>query len=114
MNLFKGFLLGMVFFGVSGCVSEPSIPTGNARYVMVDNKGGVVALPRRERDRRQAVYLMRKKCHRGFDIVREAEVETGEVQRTENKASNDNNTATGNSVIIREKKYEYHIYFECK
>nr|VFJ91784.1 MAG: hypothetical protein BECKLFY1418A_GA0070994_101818 [Candidatus Kentron sp. LFY] len=109
-------IVGMIAgsMGLVGCASAPYVPSGQARYVLVEKSGGVVALPRRESDRSHALYMIRSKCGTQYEIVREEEVEVGEIERVSNQASNGGNSSVGSSVIVREKKVEYRISYKCK
>lgn len=60
---------------------------GGARYVSVEDSGGIVAIPRNtdtwpEHYRAKADELMLKKCPQGYVIDHEEEVVTGTTQRT--------------------------------
>ena len=66
--------------GLSGCNS--------ARYVTVDNSGGIVAIPDNSNkwpsyNHRHAEELMQAKCPGGYVIDREEEVVTGTTQYTD-------------------------------
>lgn len=75
--LYGGFMLGLI--GLTGCAS--------ARYVQVDQEGGIVAIPSNSNvwpsyHRDKAEALMRQKCPNGYVIEREEEAVTGTVAHT--------------------------------
>lgn len=68
----------------------PAVLAGcsSARYVYVDKEGGVVAIPRNSNawpgyHRDRAEELIRRRCPGGYEIVKEEEVVTGQVVRTD-------------------------------
>ena len=77
--------LVLVVVVLSGCSSS-----GSARYVVRDMTGGVVAIPYdSEKNRAKAHDLMLAHCPKGYEIIRQEEVVTGQVtsDTTRNDAS---------------------------
>lgn len=84
-RVLTGAVLILLSWLLAGCAS--------ARFIQVDQGGGVIAIPENSnvwptyyRDKAEA--LLREKCPRGFDIVREEEVVTGQVAHTDTKTTN--------------------------
>src|SRR5690348_9080534 len=69
----RAMTLGLFVAVLSGC-------SGSARYVVRDPNGGVVAIPYdSEKNRARAHDLMLAACPKGYLILREEEVVTGQV-----------------------------------
>jgi len=102
-------LTGLLF----GCASKPP-PGGQARLVMVEGREGVVALPRGEKDRDSALYLIAKKCgNDDFEIYKEAEERIGEIETTMDDQSFTGSQAGKRQTIMRQDKTEYRLYYRC-
>jgi hypothetical protein len=115
-------LAPLVLIGSSGC--------GNARYIVQDSYGGVVAIPANTNSwptnyRDEAEKLMKKKCPLGYVIDREEEVVVG--QTTTRTATSDTRsydlpggrrppsgelvTTTNNRSVSTHDQTEYRITF---
>jgi hypothetical protein len=71
----RALLLGLGVVVLSGCGSG-----GSARYIVRDMNGGVVAIPcDTAKNRAKAHDLMTAACPKGYTIIREEEVVTGQV-----------------------------------
>lgn len=73
-------VLTLASLGLAGCNS--------ARFVHVDQNGGIVAIPSNSNawpyyHRDKAEALIRKKCPNGYEIVGENEVVTGQTSHTD-------------------------------
>jgi hypothetical protein len=105
--------------GLCGC--------NNARLVRWDGSTGVVAIPRNddswpEHNREHAEDVMREKCPRGYTIVDEQEVVTGQVQHTSVQSNQSGNptlaalhldsvkTHTNETTTVEDRK-EWRITF---
>ena len=103
-------LTGLLF----GCASKPP-PSGRARLVMVEGNEGVVALPRGEKDRDSALYLIKKKCgNDDFEIYKEAEERVGEIETMADDQSHTSNQSGKRQTVMRQDKTEYRLYYRCK
>jgi hypothetical protein len=75
---------GRAGFLTAGCALLLAACAPAARFVVVEPAGGAVAIQRNTPEQREkALALMAQKCPRGYDIVREEEVVTGETVTTE-------------------------------
>jgi hypothetical protein len=105
--------------GLCGC--------NNARLVRWDGGTGVVAIPRNddswpEHNREHAEAVMKEKCPRGYVIVDEQEVVTGQVQHTQVNSDRSGNptlaslhldtvkTQTNQTTTVEDRK-EWRITF---
>ncbi|RKZ75906.1 MAG: hypothetical protein DRR19_29015 [Candidatus Parabeggiatoa sp. nov. 1] len=77
-------------------------PKGHARFILIEGNKGVIALPRRELDRKHALYLIKQKCRRNGIIIKEAEEKVGIIEY--------NNA----HKKTRMPKTEYRIHYECR
>lgn len=111
----RNFLLAVCLSGLLfGCASKPP-PGGQARLVMVEGKEGVVALPRGEKDRDSALYLIGKKCgNDDFEIYKEAEERVGEVETMADDQSYTGSQLGKRQTIMHQDKTEYRLYYRCK
>jgi len=96
------YLTGICLIVGSASSSPPRPPKGQARFILIEGNKGVIALPRRESDRKQALYMIKQKCRRNGIIVKEAEEKVGTIE------SNDARKKT------RMDKTEYRIHYECR
>lgn len=97
---------------IAGCAS----PTMQARHVLVEQGGGVVAIPISsrsydERARSRAIDLIREKCGPVYTITREEEVAVADIEEVTVK----NELAFNSSkTIVRGKKLEYRLTYVCR
>jgi hypothetical protein len=82
----------LVLLGVAGCQS--------ARFVVADEKGGVVAIPSNTdmwpfKYRSQAEELMARKCPQGYRIVHEEEVVVGQTTVARDSTDSQSYDVTG-------------------
>ena len=88
-----------------------------ARLVLVEPGGGAVAIPRNTPESREkALALAAQQCPRGFDIVREEEVVTGE--RVTREYSTEFDTVMEEVRTTEEERtrrsLEWRITFTCR
>jgi len=88
-----------------------------ARLVLVERGGGAVAIHRNTSAyREKAVALMAQQCPRGYDIVREEEVVTGETFTTERSTEFDKFSEELRTTEEERSRRttEWRITFVCK
>jgi len=111
---FPSFLLASLApLVLAGCVAA----TGQARNVLVERDGGVIAMPVTDKNyieranREKSVALMVAKCGRNYEITREEEVEVGVVEET---YLNPESSSKSNKTVVKSRKCEYRIWYRCR
>lgn len=90
---------------------------GQARNVLVEKDGGVVAMPytnnsyEEKTNRSRALSLIAAKCGKKYEITREEEVAVGDVEDSVVKNEWSKNT---DRTVVKSKKYEYRISYKCQ
>jgi hypothetical protein len=108
------YLTGICLIVGSASAPPPRHPKGQARFILIEGNKGIIALPRRELDRKQALYLIRKKCPMGGTIVKEAEEVVGTIESEYDAQQKTSIKQKGQKKVIKQNKTEYRIYYECR